>query len=50
MLSNGLRFATVKEFLAFLPTDERSLTEQLRELIISEAPELKEGLSFSVPH
>jgi len=50
MLSNGLRFATVKEFLAFLPTDERSLTEQLRELIISEGPELKERLSFNVPY
>lgn len=35
--------------LDFLPADERALTEQLRELIISEAPDLKERLSFNVP-
>ncbi len=35
--------------LDFLPDDERALTEQLRELIISEAPDLKERLSFNVP-
>ncbi|MBK9416636.1 MAG: DUF1801 domain-containing protein [Flavobacteriales bacterium] len=35
--------------LDFLPDDERDLTEQLRELIISEAPDLKERLSFNVP-
>ena len=49
LLSGGLRFATVQELLDFLPADERKLTEQLRELIISEAPDLKERLSFNVP-
>ena len=49
MLAGGLRFATVQECLDFLPPDERVLTEQLRELLIQEAPELKERLSFNVP-
>lgn len=49
MLSGGLRFATVQDLLDFLPADERELTVPLRELIISEAPELKERLSFNVP-
>lgn len=49
MLAGGLRFATVHELLDFLPEKERALTEELRELVISEAPELKERLSFNVP-
>jgi hypothetical protein len=49
MLAGGLRFATVHELLDFLPAEERALTEELRELVISEAPELKERLSFNVP-
>lgn len=49
MLAGGLRFATVQELLDFLPEEERVLTEELRELVISEAPELKERLSFNVP-
>lgn len=49
MLSGGLRFATVQDLLDFLPANERELTVPLRELIISEAPELKERLSFNVP-
>lgn len=49
MLSEGMRFPTVAALLDFLPADERALTEQLRELIISEAPDLKERLSFNVP-
>lgn len=49
MLSGGLRFATVQEMLDFLPPDERALTEELRELVISEATDLKERLSFNVP-
>lgn len=49
ILAGGLRIATVAELLAFLPADERELTEQLRELIISEAPELRERISFNVP-
>jgi hypothetical protein len=43
------RFITVQECLYFLPADERALTEQLREFFISEAPDLKESLSFNVP-
>ena len=50
MLAGGLRFATVGECLEFLPPDERELTEQLRELLIREAPELKERISFNVPY
>ncbi len=49
MLNGGLRFSSVAALLDFLPADERALTEQLRELIISEAPDLKERLSFNVP-
>lgn len=49
MLSGGRRFSSVQDMLDFLPTEERVLTEQLRELIISEAPELKERMSFNVP-
>jgi hypothetical protein len=49
MLAGGLRFTTVQELLDFLPKEERALTEELRELVISEAPELKERLSFNVP-
>ena len=48
--AGGLRFATVEECLDFLPADERALTEQLRELIISEMPDLKERISFNVPY
>jgi hypothetical protein len=49
MLNGGLRFPTVAALLEFLPTEERALTERLRELIISEVPELNERLSFNVP-
>lgn len=49
MLNGGIRFSSVAALLDFLPADERALTEQLRELIISEAPDLKERLSFNVP-
>lgn len=49
MLNGGLRFPSVAALLEFLPAKERALTEQLRELIISEAPDLKERLSFNVP-
>lgn len=49
MLAGGLRFATVGECLEYLPEGERVLTERLREFIISEAPELRERLSFNVP-
>ncbi|HEY0975838.1 MAG TPA: DUF1801 domain-containing protein [Flavobacteriales bacterium] len=48
VLSGGLRFATVQALLDFLPADERVLMEQLREFIISEAPELRERLSYNI--
>jgi len=48
ILSGGLRFASAQELFDFLPADERELMEQLREFIISEAPELKERLSFNI--
>jgi len=50
ILSGGRRFATIQQLLDFLPSDERALTEQLRELIISAAPELLERISFNVPY
>ncbi len=48
MLAGGIRFANAQELLDFLPADERALMEQLREFIISEAPDLKERLSFNI--
>ena len=48
MLSSGIRFASAQELFDFLPGDERTLMEQLREFIISEAPGLKERLSFNI--
>ena len=48
ILSGGIRFATAQELLDFLPPDERVLMERLREFIISEAPQLKERLSFNI--
>lgn len=48
ILSGGIRFASARELLDFLPADERSLMERLREFIISEAPGLKERLSFNI--
>lgn len=48
ILAGGLRFASAQELLDFLPADERTLMEQLREFIISEAPDLKERLSFNI--
>ncbi|MEZ4788965.1 MAG: DUF1801 domain-containing protein [Flavobacteriales bacterium] len=49
VLAGGLRFATLEELLDFLPEDERDLTLELRELILSEVPDLKERISFNVP-
>lgn len=49
LLSGGMRFTTVAALLEFLPAEDRALTERLRELIISEVPELNERLSFNVP-
>ncbi len=48
ILSGGIRFASAHELLDFLPDDERVLMEHLREFIISEAPQLKERLSFNI--
>ncbi|MBK9148607.1 MAG: DUF1801 domain-containing protein [Flavobacteriales bacterium] len=48
ILSGGIRFASAQELLDFLPADERALMEQLREFIISEAPGLKERLSYNI--
>lgn len=48
ILSGGIRFASVQECLDFLPAEERRLMEQLRELVLSAGPELKERLSFNV--
>lgn len=48
ILSGGIRFASAQALLDFLPADERALMEQLREFIISEAPDLKERLSFNI--
>lgn len=48
ILSGGLRFASAQDLRDFLPEDERSLMEELRGFIISEAPDLKERLSFNI--
>ncbi|MBK8226926.1 MAG: DUF1801 domain-containing protein [Flavobacteriales bacterium] len=48
MLSGGIRFASAQELFDFLPADERALMERLREFIISEAPELKERVSYNI--
>jgi hypothetical protein len=48
ILSGGIRFATVQECLDFLPSEERALMDRLREFIVSEAPQLKERLSYNV--
>ncbi|QQR86083.1 MAG: DUF1801 domain-containing protein [Flavobacteriales bacterium] len=48
ILAGGLRFASARELLDFLPTDERALLERLREFVISEAPQLHERLSFNI--
>lgn len=48
ILAGGIRFTSAQELLDFLPADERALMERLREFIISEAPGLKERLSYNV--
>lgn len=48
ILAGGLRFAMVGELLDFLPAVERALMDRLREFIVSEAPQLKERLSYNV--
>ena len=48
ILSGGIRFASAQELFDFLPQDERTLMERLREFIISEEPGLKERLSFNI--
>lgn len=50
MLSGGRRFSNVQDLLDFLPPNERALTEQLRAIVVSEAPELMERISFNVPY
>lgn len=49
LLAGGLRCASLSECLEFLPPVERALTEQLRDPLLAEAPELQERLSFNVP-
>lgn len=42
-------FKDVQEMLDFLPEEELKITEILRELILSCAPECREKLSYNVP-
>lgn len=49
MLTGGMRFTSVQDLLDFLPPDERAWTERLRELLIQEALEMVERVSFNLP-
>jgi len=45
----NVSFRNVDDFLAFLPDDELEMTELLRSLVFSCAPEAMEKLSYNVP-
>ncbi len=44
-----VRFASVEDFLAYLPEDELKLTEILRDIVFECIPNVKEKLSYNVP-
>jgi hypothetical protein len=45
----SVSFASVSEFLDFLPEDELMMVEILRKLIFSSVPDITEKLSYNVP-
>ena len=45
----SVNFASVDEFLDFLPDSERAIVDVLRELILESIPNCQEKLSYNVP-
>lgn len=45
-----LSFRTVQEFLDFLPADELSIVEKIRDLVYQAIPDCHEKLSYNVPY
>lgn len=45
----GINFTDVDDFIAYLPTHERKITEALRNIIFSCIPNCKEKLAYNVP-
>ncbi len=45
----NVAFKSMGELLSFLPEDQLSIVEALRELVIATVPNIKEKLSFNVP-
>lgn len=46
----NVSFFSLEEFLEYLPQDERSITDKLRNLVLDTLPEIDERLSFNVPY
>ncbi len=46
----NVKFSRLEDLLDFLPTKERQLIEQLRELVFENVPGVTERLSYSVPY
>ncbi len=46
----NVSFHSLEEFLEYLPQDERSITDKLRNLVLDTLPEIDERLSFNVPY
>jgi hypothetical protein len=46
----NVSFHSLEEFLEYLPQDERSITDKLRNLVLDTLPDIDERLSFNVPY
>lgn len=46
----SVSFNSVEEFLDYLPDEERQVVEALRDIIMSNVPEVEERLSYNVPY
>ena len=49
-MQEGIRFATVDDFLEFLPDEEREIVDVLRELTLQSIPDVTEKLAYNVPY